>query len=71
MLGDFIWPKEPDTPENGHAEGRHDLLGHKDELQDTGDHHEEVESVEQGHHVTLQGIIGQEYWRYFYKGTVT
>ncbi len=46
-------------------------MGYKDELQDTRDHHEEVEPVKQGHHVTLQRIIDQEYWKYFYKGTVT
>ncbi len=27
LLGDLEGPEEPDTPEDGHAEGRHDLLG--------------------------------------------
>jgi hypothetical protein len=27
LLGDLEGPEEPDTPEDGHAEGRNDLLG--------------------------------------------
>jgi hypothetical protein len=60
LLGNLEGPEEADTPEDGHAEGRHNLLGDEDELQDAGDHHEEVEPVEQGHHVTLQERVGQE-----------
>jgi hypothetical protein len=53
LLGDLEGPEQADTPEDGHAQGRHDLLGHQHELQDTRDHHEKVKPVEQGHHVAL------------------
>ena len=38
----FESSEETDTPEDGEADGWHDLLAHEDELRDGADHHNEV-----------------------------
>ena len=40
-------PEEPDAPQNRHADGRDDVGHREGHLQDRGDHHEEVKSVEE------------------------
>ena len=43
LPGHFEGSEETDTAKNRHAEGRHDLLRDKHELQDGADHNDEVE----------------------------
>ena len=42
LPGNFKCSEETDTPEDGEADGWHDLLAHEDELRDGADHHYEV-----------------------------
>lgn len=51
LLCDFEDPQQPDTPEYRETQGSHGPCRQHDHLQDTAQHHEEVEAVKEGHEI--------------------
>jgi hypothetical protein len=54
LPGDLKRPQEPDASEHGEAEGWHDAVLGQDELDNTADHDETVEAVEEGNEISLK-----------------
>lgn len=51
LLCDFEDPQQPDTPEHREAQRCHGPCRQHDHLQDAAQHHEEVETVKEGHEI--------------------
>lgn len=51
LLCDFEDPQQPDTPEYWETQGSHGPCRQHDHLQDTTQHHKEVETVEKRHEI--------------------
>lgn len=54
---DFEYPEQANTTQDREAERRENFLLREDQLQDTADHDETVEAIEQWHEVALEKKI--------------